>query len=81
MNTDRLTALAISGTGFVFDPVTGDSFSANATGIEIINALKTGKAVSDIRERLLARYDVPANELEADIEDFIGNLRSHFLVT
>ena len=35
--------IAISETGFVFDPSTGDSFTLNAVGLEIIGFLRGGE--------------------------------------
>ncbi len=81
MNTDRLTALAISDTGFIFDPVTGDSFNANAPGVEIINYLKSGKEIPEIHDLLHGEYDVSSQELEADILDFIRSLKNHYLIS
>jgi len=51
MKTDRLKSLAISDSGFVFDPTTGHSFSTNAVGIEIINLLKSGSTIEDVIDR------------------------------
>lgn len=81
MNTDRLTALAISDTGFVFDPVTGDSFNTSATGVDIINCLKSGKSVAEIQDTLYREYDVSERELEADITDFIRSLKTYYLIS
>ena len=38
----RLSDLAISDSGFVFDPYTGASFSVNLTGLTLLRALKDG---------------------------------------
>ena len=35
-------SIALSDSGFVFDPSSGDSFSTNPIGLEIINQLKEG---------------------------------------
>ena len=37
---DRLRQLAVSDTGFVFDPQTGQSFTVNATGRLVLDCLK-----------------------------------------
>ena len=36
--------IAISDSGFVFNPSTGDSFSTNQVGLEIIRLLKENKS-------------------------------------
>ena len=40
--------IAISESGFVFDPTSGESFSLNPIAIEILNMLKEGKGQGDI---------------------------------
>ncbi len=80
MNTDRLKSLAISDTGFIFDPVTGSAFSSNAVGIEIINCLKAGMESEQIIESLLDSYDVSQEVLESDVTDFIRSLRDAYLI-
>ncbi len=44
--------LALSDSGFVFDPSTGDSFSTNPIGLEIIRMLKEGKTTNDIKNHV-----------------------------
>ncbi len=81
METERLKSLAISDTGFIFDPSTGDAFNTNALGIEIISHLKGGKDMDEILDTLLGEYEVTENELEADLIDFIRNLKTFYLVS
>jgi hypothetical protein len=80
MNTDKLAALAISDSGFIFDPVTGHSFTSNETGISIINHLKQGLSVDEVVDELLEIYDVDENQLEVDVLDFIQNLKNYNLL-
>jgi hypothetical protein len=49
MDRDKLAVLAVSESGFIFDPVTGHSYTANATGLRILELLKTGKEPDEIR--------------------------------
>jgi len=62
--------IAISDNGFIFDPVTGESFSLNPIGVEILSLYKDGNSKSVITEVLLNKYDVPEIELEKSISDF-----------
>ncbi len=80
MNTDRLKSLAISDTGFIFDPATGAAFSSNSVGVEIINGLKAGMSGREIIDSILEAYDVSQEEVEADITDFITSLRDNHLI-
>lgn len=80
MKTDRLKSLAISDSGFVFDPTTGHSFSTNAVGIEIINLLKSGSTIEDVKENVLANYKVSPDEIDNDLHDFTENLKKLNLI-
>jgi len=80
MKTDRLKSLAISDSGFVFDPTTGHSFSTNALGIEIINLLKSGSTIEDVKENVLANYIASPDEIDNDLHDFTENLKKLNLI-
>lgn len=62
--------IAISETGFVFNPSSGDSFSTNPIGIEIINLMKQEKTEEEIKAYLLENYDIDNNTIEKDFYDF-----------
>ena len=66
--------IAHSDSGFVFDPNTGDSFSTNPIGIEILKMLKEGKEVKEIKEAILKLYLVDDDTFEKDFYDFINML-------
>ncbi len=75
-----LKDLAISESGFVFNPLTGESFQVNEIGVSIINYLKQGKSLDEIKASLLAEYEVSPNELEKDLNDFVNMLKHHNLI-
>lgn len=66
--------IAHSDSGFVFDPNSGDSFSTNPIGIEIIKMLKEGKEAQEIKEAILKIYLVDESAFEKDYYDFITML-------
>ncbi len=72
--------IAVSETGFVFNPGTGDSFSLNGIGLEILNMLKEGKEDGDIISVLLEKYDIDRSSLEKYYYDFAGMLQYYQLV-
>ena len=72
--------IAISDNGFVFDPVTGESFSLNPIGVEILSLYKDGNSKSVIIEVLLQKYDVPEIELEKSISDFEKMINDYNLI-
>jgi hypothetical protein len=69
--------IAISESGFVFDAVSGDSFSLNPVALEIIELLKNHNSYEQIRDHFLEKYDVDAPVFEKTFYDFLGMLK-HF---
>ena len=67
--------VATSENGFIFNPATGDSFSSNPIGAEIIAAMKSGTSEQEIKAGILVRYDVNADQLDRDWEDWILQLK------
>ncbi len=72
--------IAISDSGFVFNPSTGDSFSTNQIGVEIINLLKEGKEISDVVNEVTSKYNVEKSNLEKDLGDFFSMLTSFQII-
>jgi hypothetical protein len=56
-NSVRIKDLAISETGFVFDPFSGGTFTVNGTGQAIIKALRDGLTAQEIIDRLAVDFD------------------------
>jgi len=73
-NAGRLKELAISETGLIFDPSTGSIFTANATGVAILMAIKEGKDIATIKGCLMEEFEVNENTAELDIQDFLNQL-------
>ncbi len=67
--------IATSESGFIFNPGTGDSFSANPIAAEILAHLKEGTPPSEIKKIILDQYDVEPGILEKDWDDFNAQLR------
>jgi hypothetical protein len=80
MDRDKLSVLAVSESGFIFDPTTGHSYTANATGLKILELLKAGKEPEEIRSNLLNEYDATEDDVTVDVNDFIENLKKYFLI-
>ena len=62
--------IALSDTGFVFNPGSGDSFSVNPIGLEIMKLLQVNKTHEEIKKHLLETYSVDKDTIEKDIYDF-----------
>jgi len=67
--------LAISENGFIFDPTTGESYSTNNEGIEIIQMLNQQKSDEEIKTYFLENYDVDEASFERSYLDFVTILR------
>ncbi|MBN1970143.1 MAG: PqqD family protein [Candidatus Delongbacteria bacterium] len=80
MKKEKLQNLAVSDSGFIFDPITGHSYSTNEVGLEILNLLKKGESVDSIVSTMIEEYDTSRDELLVDIEDFIDTLKNYLLV-
>jgi hypothetical protein len=78
---DVLRRLAISESGFVFDPASGDSFTVNDTGLAILRALQQDSDPRHVAERLLNEHAVSPRELERDLLEFFGSLREYLGAT
>ena len=72
--------IAISDTGFVFNPLNGESFSVNPIGVEIFGLMKEDKSFEIILKTILAKYNVEEATFEKDYFDFIGILKHHNLI-
>lgn len=62
--------IALSDTGFVFNPSTGDSFSVNPIGLEILRKLKENEPFDKIKEHILTTYSTDSDTVEKDFYDF-----------
>lgn len=71
--------IAISENGFIFNPLTGDSFSVNETGLFILQKLKEGETRETIMKSLQDEFELDANSAEIDLNDFLSMLRSYQL--
>ncbi len=67
--------IALSETGFVFDPSTGNSFTVNPIGLEIISYLKEGRSPEEIRQEITERYETDGPGFEKDFADFVNMLQ------
>jgi len=67
----------ISDNGFVFNSITGDSFSLNPAGLELIRMISEGKEMEEIRDAFVSKYDVDELTFEKDFYEFCTLLKFH----
>ena len=77
---NRLNQLAINDEGFIFDPLTGESFTVNSTGLFILRKLKEDKSEEEILKGLLDEFNVSKEVAERDLIDFLEKLKSYKII-
>ena len=71
----RLNQLAINDEGFIFDPVTGESYTVNSTGIAGLQGLKRGQSLQEIATAISEDFEVTFDQAERDLGDFVDHLK------
>ncbi len=72
--------IATSDEGFLFNPTTGDSFSTNSIGAEIILLMKKDIPMSEVVETICGKYDVDEALFERDLEEFSMQLKGYSIL-
>lgn len=72
--------IATSEEGFLFNPTTGDSFSTNKIGAEIIMLMKKDMSPAEVVEKICEKYDVDKSLFERDFEDFSLQLKEYSIL-
>ena len=68
--SNQIRNLAVSDTGFVFDPNTGHTYSVNTTGLAVLRGLKNGRTVRQIQDELANDFEEPAG-VEDHVRQFM----------
>ncbi|MBI5682645.1 MAG: PqqD family protein [Deltaproteobacteria bacterium] len=72
----QLMDIAVSETGFVFDPSTGHTYRLNKTGMVIVKMLQGGDDINMIAERLAEGFDTNKDRAVEDIIEFLSLLKT-----
>lgn len=75
----RIKDLAISDSGFVFDPFSGGTFTLNETGRAVLQGLRDGLSESEIVDRLRADFEAVTPKVEEDVRDFLRTMTEYGL--
>ena len=78
--TDRLSQLAISASGFVFDPRSGATFTVNDSGRTIIEGLRDGHGLDAIVASLDDAFACDRADLKRDTLEYVRQLRDQGLL-
>jgi hypothetical protein len=77
----RLHDLALSESGFVFDPYSGGTFTVNRTGMTLLRALRDGLPRAAVIDLLRQEFQVSGDaDVDSDIGEFARLLVQHGLV-
>jgi len=74
------STVAISESGIIYNPNTGESFHTNEVGRLIVRLMKNGYGFDEIKNALMEEFDVDESACEVDIYDFISELKAHNLI-
>lgn len=72
---DVMNRLALNDSGFVFDPLNGRSFSANAVGLYVLRFLQVSRDVKALLVAIDRDFEVARSVAERDVAEFAGQLR------
>lgn len=73
--------VAVSESGFLFNPETGDSYSLNPIGTEIVKLLQEKNSDEHVIEHILKEYAIDRHTIEKDLYDFKNMLNNYKLMT
>jgi len=68
-------SIAVSKSGFIFNPSTGDSYTVNQIAAEILELLKESNSLEEVKQKILKKYDVNEKSLNEDLNDFSAHLQ------
>jgi len=72
--------VAVSDSGFIFNPDTGESFTANPMGLEMLARMRSGSDTESISHEIARKYNIDKDTVEKDYHDFVSMLKHHNLL-
>jgi len=72
--------IAVSDNGFVFNPGSGESFTVNPVGLEMLNLLRKGMETNEIAAAISGQFEVESLQAERDLLEFSEMLRQYRLL-
>lgn len=79
VNRQRLQSLAVSASGFAFDPRSGQSFTINRTGLAALEHLRSTANIDTTVTVLAERYSVPCDMVLGAVEVFVRQLARYLV--
>ena len=72
--------IAISENGFIFDASTGESYSVNQIGADILLWLQSTHEEEKVKKKIMDKYEVDEITAEKDLYDFLAILKQFELL-
>ncbi|MCK6614447.1 MAG: PqqD family protein [Ignavibacteriaceae bacterium] len=72
--------LAVSDSGFLFLPNTGETFSLNEMGRVIFRMLQQKRSEEEIIAEICSEYQVDRSIVSRDVDDFVSQLKNYSLI-
>lgn len=72
--------IAISESGFLFQPSTGETFTLNQVGKEILNLIRSKKSEEEIVNLIADNYDIDIATAHKDFADFVNQLKQYSIL-
>ena len=76
---EGLSRLAVSSSGFAFDPQLGQSFVINETGMVALALLSKGDSLAEAAAKMAADYEIPTEIARGGLETFLRQLGRYLL--
>ncbi len=77
VNVDTIKHLAISDSGFVFDPTIGKSYTVNESALWILKRLQQDQSLDTIEQHIVEEFDITAEQAERDLGEFFEQLNRY----
>ncbi len=71
----QLADIAVSDTGFVFDPSTGQTFLLNKTGLRIVRMLQEGYEIDKTVGILEDEFEITKKDALEDVKEFLSLMK------
>jgi hypothetical protein len=78
--TDDQVSSELAGEAVILNLETGKYYGLNPIGAQIWTLLQETKSLGEIRDTIIAEYDVEPEQCESDILDLLQNLSEHNLI-
>lgn len=77
---NKIDSIVINDNGFTFDPFTGETYTVNEIGIQVLRLLRKQLHLVDIAEKIASEYDVSFESAYTDLLEFRSQLRLYGLM-